>query len=169
LPTVWKWKACSPGGNPLSESLSRTPAGVCVSETVSPKRRRLAKARGTRLGNPKLAEARRQAARPFVANAQRGCMRRQSSSLGPASTQSDAPACPVRAALRHCQMRTPFILVIHPSVPAKTLPEFIAYAKANPARISYGSAGPGSAAPLPTVATKRTLSPSSQISFSVWL
>jgi tripartite-type tricarboxylate transporter receptor subunit TctC len=40
--------------------------------------------------------------------------------------------------------RTPFILVIHPSVPAKTLPEFIAYAKANPARISYGSAGPGS-------------------------
>jgi tripartite-type tricarboxylate transporter receptor subunit TctC len=40
--------------------------------------------------------------------------------------------------------RTPFILVIHPSVPAKTLPDFIAYAKANPARISYGSAGPGS-------------------------
>jgi tripartite-type tricarboxylate transporter receptor subunit TctC len=40
--------------------------------------------------------------------------------------------------------RAPFILVIHPSVPAKTVPEFIAYAKANPARISYGSAGPGS-------------------------
>jgi tripartite-type tricarboxylate transporter receptor subunit TctC len=40
--------------------------------------------------------------------------------------------------------RAPFILVIHPSVPAKTVPEFIAYAKANPERISYGSAGPGS-------------------------
>jgi tripartite-type tricarboxylate transporter receptor subunit TctC len=36
--------------------------------------------------------------------------------------------------------RVPFILVVHPSVPAKTLPEFIAYAKANP----YGSAGRGS-------------------------
>src|SRR5262249_23206610 len=34
LPTAWKWKACSPGGNPLSESLSRTPAGVCDSEIV---------------------------------------------------------------------------------------------------------------------------------------
>jgi tripartite-type tricarboxylate transporter receptor subunit TctC len=40
--------------------------------------------------------------------------------------------------------RAPFILVIHPSVPAKTVPEFIAYAKANPGRINYGSAGPGS-------------------------
>ena len=40
--------------------------------------------------------------------------------------------------------RSPFILVIHPSVPARTVPEFIAHAKANPGRISYGSAGPGS-------------------------
>src|SRR6202035_4938874 len=28
------WKACSPGGIPLSESLSKTPAGVCKRETV---------------------------------------------------------------------------------------------------------------------------------------
>src|SRR5262249_5547479 len=34
FPTVWTWKACSPGGNPLRETLSRTPAGVCDSETV---------------------------------------------------------------------------------------------------------------------------------------
>lgn len=35
-------------------------------------------------------------------------------------------------------------MVIHPSVPAQTLPEFIAFARANPERIAYASAGPGS-------------------------
>ncbi len=33
------------------------------------------------------------------------------------------------------------ILVCHPSLPARTLPEFIAYARANPGRISFGSGG----------------------------
>jgi tripartite-type tricarboxylate transporter receptor subunit TctC len=40
-------------------------------------------------------------------------------------------------------VRAPNILVLHPSVPAKTIPEFIAYAKANSKKISYASAGTG--------------------------
>src|SRR5215471_5899234 len=38
----------------------------------------------------------------------------------------------------------PYLMVIHPSVPAKTVPEFIAYAKANPGKINMGSSGSGS-------------------------
>jgi tripartite-type tricarboxylate transporter receptor subunit TctC len=34
-------------------------------------------------------------------------------------------------------------MVVHPSVPATTLPEFIAYAKANRSKLSYGSGGIG--------------------------
>ena len=37
------------------------------------------------------------------------------------------------------------VLVVHPSFPAKTLPEFIAYAKTNPGKINMASGGAGSA------------------------
>ena len=37
-----------------------------------------------------------------------------------------------------------YMLVLHPSVPAKSLKDFVAYAKANPGKINYASAGNGS-------------------------
>jgi tripartite-type tricarboxylate transporter receptor subunit TctC len=40
--------------------------------------------------------------------------------------------------------RLPFVMEVNPSVPAKTVPEFIAYAKANPGKINMASVGNGS-------------------------
>jgi tripartite-type tricarboxylate transporter receptor subunit TctC len=39
---------------------------------------------------------------------------------------------------------TAFAIAVHPSVPAKDLKAFVAYVKANPGKVSYGSAGHGS-------------------------
>jgi tripartite-type tricarboxylate transporter receptor subunit TctC len=47
------------------------------------------------------------------------------------------------------------LLSIHPSVPANNLEEFIAYAKANPGKLNYGSSGPGS---LPHLAIELLMS-----------
>jgi tripartite-type tricarboxylate transporter receptor subunit TctC len=37
--------------------------------------------------------------------------------------------------------RERIVMVVHPSFPAKTVPEFIAYAKANPGKVTYGVTG----------------------------
>jgi len=44
-----------------------------------------------------------------------------------------------------------YVMVVHPSVPAGTVNELVAYAKANPGKVAYGSAGSGS---LPHLATE---------------
>jgi tripartite-type tricarboxylate transporter receptor subunit TctC len=38
----------------------------------------------------------------------------------------------------------PYLLVVHPSLPAKTIPEFVAFVRKMPGKLSYGSAGNGS-------------------------
>ena len=40
-------------------------------------------------------------------------------------------------------LRAPNVMEVHPSVPARTVPEFIAYAKSNPGKVTYASAGTG--------------------------
>jgi tripartite-type tricarboxylate transporter receptor subunit TctC len=42
-------------------------------------------------------------------------------------------------------IRVPMVILLHPSVPATTVPELIAYAKANPGKVNMASAGTGSA------------------------
>ena len=43
---------------------------------------------------------------------------------------------------------SPNVLVVHPSMPARTIKEFIAYAKANPGKLSYGTSAAGTSPQL---------------------
>jgi tripartite-type tricarboxylate transporter receptor subunit TctC len=43
---------------------------------------------------------------------------------------------------------TPYLLVVNPTLPVKTLPEFVTYAKQNAGKMNYGSAGNGTATHL---------------------
>ncbi len=44
--------------------------------------------------------------------------------------------------------KTPNVLVVHPSMPSRSIAEFIAYAKANPGKLSYGTSASGSSQQL---------------------
>ncbi len=47
-----------------------------------------------------------------------------------------------------CAGTTPFVLDVHPGVPARNIAELVAYAKANPGKLNFGSAGIGNSAHL---------------------
>jgi tripartite-type tricarboxylate transporter receptor subunit TctC len=64
--------------------------------------------------------------------------------INPALQPSLTPRDPMRELVAIGPVyRNPFVLHVHESLPVRTLAEFIAYAKANPGRINYGSAGIG--------------------------
>src|SRR5215471_20436472 len=52
-------------------------------------------------------------------------------------------------------VRLGLVIVVHPSVPVQTLPEFLAYAKANPGKINYASVGSGAATNVAGELSKR--------------
>jgi tripartite-type tricarboxylate transporter receptor subunit TctC len=60
-------------------------------------------------------------------------------------------------------IRQPLIMLVNPSVPAKTIPEFVDYAKANPGKISMASGGNGTHkySSMPAPARKRNPGPGS--------
>jgi len=61
------------------------------------------------------------------------------------STQKNLPYDPVKDFTPIVMMaHTPYLLLVNPSVPAKDLKEFIAYARANPGKLNFGSFGNGS-------------------------
>ena len=54
-----------------------------------------------------------------------------------------------------CPGTTPFVLDVHPSLPVKNVRELVTYAKANPGKLNFGSAGMGNSAHLSAELFKR--------------
>jgi tripartite-type tricarboxylate transporter receptor subunit TctC len=64
---------------------------------------------------------------------------------GKPAVEGTADYDPARDLLPIAQItNSPQVMMVHPSVPARTLTEFVAYAKAHPGRLNYGSSGNGS-------------------------
>ena len=69
----------------------------------------------------------------------------QSSHLANPLTQANVGYDPIKDFASIAQLaRTPNVLTVNPAVPAKTVKEFVAHLKANPGKLNYCSAGPGS-------------------------
>lgn len=63
--------------------------------------------------------------------------------------RADTPYDPVKDFMPiSLAVSSPFVLVVHPAVPAKSLQELVAYAKSRPGKMTYGSFGNGSIAHL---------------------
>jgi tripartite-type tricarboxylate transporter receptor subunit TctC len=68
----------------------------------------------------------------------------------------DLPYDPTRDfAYLACAGTTPFVIDVHPSLPVKNVQELVAYAKANPGKLNFGSAGMGNSAHLSAELFKR--------------
>jgi tripartite-type tricarboxylate transporter receptor subunit TctC len=59
------------------------------------------------------------------------------------SLYRNMPFTPQSFASVSCVLTAPNVLVVHPSVPAKTVPEFVAWLKAQNGKVSYASSGTG--------------------------
>ena len=123
------------------------PAGRTTSSAASSRN-------GCRRSSASRSTSRTRAASPATSRPKRSCARR------PTATPSCWSARRTRSAARSIRIssfnflrdivpvagvtREPLVMVVHPSVPAKTVPEFLAYAKANPGAIKMASTGIGS-------------------------
>jgi tripartite-type tricarboxylate transporter receptor subunit TctC len=70
-------------------------------------------------------------------------------SIATSAALTKLPYDPVRDVLAMSMIaETGYLLVVHPSLPVKTTQDLIAYAKANPGKVTYGSSGTGGTAHL---------------------
>ena len=134
-------------GRPVAVLTGYTPGGV--TDTAA---RAVAERMGRELGQPVVVENRPGAATAVantaVAQARPDgytlLMGTSTLAINPALQPTLTPREPVRELVPVGMVfRTAFVLHVHPSVPAKSTAEFIAYAKANPGKVNFGSSGTG--------------------------